>query len=99
MSKVTPVYGSENSLINGFKDKFGHYFTEWHFSFSVILLLSISSVFFHLLLQNRVIESSLKNFKAFFRWLYVIVMQLMEEPIQPSISKVLHDKIWEMVMN
>ncbi|XP_063963789.1 anaphase-promoting complex subunit 4-like isoform X2 [Lytechinus pictus] len=35
----------------------------------------------------QVIESSLKNFKAFFRWLYVIVMQLMEEPIQQSISK------------
>ncbi|XP_071476965.1 anaphase-promoting complex subunit 4-like [Diadema antillarum] len=35
----------------------------------------------------QVIEHSLKNFKAFFRWLYVVLMQLLEEPIQQSVSR------------
>ncbi|XP_070540057.1 anaphase-promoting complex subunit 4-like isoform X2 [Ptychodera flava] len=35
----------------------------------------------------QVIEISLQNFKAFFRWIYVIILRLSEETIPPEISK------------
>lgn len=35
----------------------------------------------------QVIENSLKNFKAFFRWLFVQMMRMMEEPVIPAVSK------------
>ncbi|XP_022085511.1 anaphase-promoting complex subunit 4-like, partial [Acanthaster planci] len=36
----------------------------------------------------QVIDSSLKNFKAFFRWLYVVMMRLSEEPVPSALNKV-----------
>ncbi|XP_033126468.1 anaphase-promoting complex subunit 4-like isoform X3 [Anneissia japonica] len=35
----------------------------------------------------QVIDSSLTSFKAFFRWLYVIMMRLANETVPPAISK------------
>ncbi|XP_006811614.1 anaphase-promoting complex subunit 4-like [Saccoglossus kowalevskii] len=35
----------------------------------------------------RVIEISLQNFKAFFRWIYMIILRLSEESIPPEISR------------
>ncbi|XP_077992612.1 anaphase-promoting complex subunit 4-like [Glandiceps talaboti] len=35
----------------------------------------------------QVIEISLQNFKAFFRWIYVVILRLSEETIPPEISK------------
>ncbi|GFR06751.1 anaphase-promoting complex subunit 4 [Trichonephila clavata] len=36
---------------------------------------------------QQVIDNSLKNFKAFFRWLYSVMLRLAEEPIPPEISR------------
>ncbi|XP_038064337.1 anaphase-promoting complex subunit 4-like [Patiria miniata] len=36
----------------------------------------------------QVIDTSLKNFKAFFRWLYVVMMRLSEEPVPSALNKV-----------
>uniref|UniRef100_T1IJR4 Anaphase-promoting complex subunit 4 n=1 Tax=Strigamia maritima TaxID=126957 RepID=T1IJR4_STRMM len=37
---------------------------------------------------QQVIDSSMRNFKAFFRWLYAIILRLSDEPIPPEINKV-----------
>ncbi|CAH1783044.1 unnamed protein product [Owenia fusiformis] len=36
---------------------------------------------------QQVIDGSMKNFKAFFRWLYVVIQRLSNEPIPPELSK------------
>lgn len=36
---------------------------------------------------QQVIEGSMKNFKAFFRWLYVVILRLSEESIPPALNK------------
>ncbi|ELU05336.1 hypothetical protein CAPTEDRAFT_103123 [Capitella teleta] len=36
---------------------------------------------------QQVIDGSMKNFKAFFRWLYVVIQRLCDEPIPPELSK------------
>ncbi|XP_033633134.1 anaphase-promoting complex subunit 4-like [Asterias rubens] len=36
----------------------------------------------------QVLDTSLKNFKAFFRWLYVVMMRLSEEPVPNALNKV-----------
>ncbi|XP_049835951.1 anaphase-promoting complex subunit 4-like isoform X2 [Schistocerca gregaria] len=37
---------------------------------------------------QQVIDSSMKNYKAFFRWLYLAILRLSEERIPPEISKI-----------
>ncbi|XP_070613066.1 anaphase-promoting complex subunit 4 [Erythrolamprus reginae] len=35
----------------------------------------------------QVIDSSMKNFKAFFRWLYVAMLRMSEDPVPPELNK------------
>ncbi|XP_076313209.1 anaphase-promoting complex subunit 4 [Tachypleus tridentatus] len=37
---------------------------------------------------QQVIDNSMKKFKAFFRWLYTVILRLSDEPIPPEITKV-----------
>jgi anaphase-promoting complex subunit 4 len=37
---------------------------------------------------QQVIDESMKNFKAFFRWVYVEILRLTEEPVSGDLSKV-----------
>lgn len=37
---------------------------------------------------QQVIDNSMKNFKAFFRWLYVVILRLSGEAIMPEMNKV-----------
>lgn len=36
---------------------------------------------------QQVIDGSIKNFKAFFRWLYVVMKGLSDEPVPPELTK------------
>ena len=36
---------------------------------------------------QQVIDSGMKNFKAFFRWLYVVLLRLSDEPVPTELSK------------
>ena len=38
---------------------------------------------------RQVIDESMKNFKAFFRWVYVEILRLSEETVSGDLSKVL----------
>ncbi|MEQ2157467.1 anaphase promoting complex subunit 4 [Goodea atripinnis] len=35
----------------------------------------------------RVIDKSMKNFKAFFRWLYVAMLRMCDEHVPPELNK------------
>ncbi|XP_064142070.1 anaphase-promoting complex subunit 4 isoform X2 [Loxodonta africana] len=50
---------------------------------------SVQDEFMHLLLwgKARVIDSSMKNFKAFFRWLYVAMLRMTEDHVLPELNK------------
>uniref|UniRef100_A0A8D0AR71 Anaphase-promoting complex subunit 4 n=1 Tax=Sander lucioperca TaxID=283035 RepID=A0A8D0AR71_SANLU len=39
------------------------------------------------ILSFRVIDKSMKNFKAFFRWLYVAMLRMCEEHVPPELNK------------
>ena len=38
--------------------------------------------------MQQVIDESMKNFKAFFRWVYVEILRLSEETVAGDLSKV-----------
>uniref|UniRef100_A0A8B9VNU7 Anaphase-promoting complex subunit 4 n=1 Tax=Anas zonorhyncha TaxID=75864 RepID=A0A8B9VNU7_9AVES len=40
----------------------------------------------------QVIDSSMKNFKAFFRWLYVAMLRMSEDHVLPELNKVMTQK-------
>uniref|UniRef100_A0A2K5K635 Anaphase-promoting complex subunit 4 n=1 Tax=Colobus angolensis palliatus TaxID=336983 RepID=A0A2K5K635_COLAP len=40
----------------------------------------------------QVIDSSMKNFKAFFRWLYVAMLRMTEDHVLPELNKVMTQK-------
>lgn len=51
-------------------------------------LLSCSAFFNKCLELQQVIEHSMKNYKAFFRWLFVVIVRLMDEHVPSDISKI-----------
>ncbi|XP_042558068.1 anaphase-promoting complex subunit 4-like [Dipodomys spectabilis] len=50
---------------------------------------SVQDEFMHLLLwgKARIIDISIKNFKAFFRWLYVAMLRMTEDHVLPELNK------------
>ncbi|XP_035206224.1 anaphase-promoting complex subunit 4-like [Stegodyphus dumicola] len=68
----------------------------WHERFGALGLsesavndavLSVGSFLLKATEIQQVIDSSMKNFKAFFRWLYSVILRLSDEPIPLEISK------------
>ncbi|XP_033277504.1 anaphase-promoting complex subunit 4 isoform X3 [Orcinus orca] len=45
----------------------------------------------------QVIDSSMKNFKAFFRWLYVAMLRMTEDHVLPELNKYLKDEDDDLV--
>ncbi|PKU33204.1 anaphase-promoting complex subunit 4 [Limosa lapponica baueri] len=45
----------------------------------------------------QVIDSSMKNFKAFFRWLYVAMLRMSEDHVLPELNKYLKDEDDDLV--
>lgn len=41
----------------------------------------------------QVIDSSMKNFKAFFRWLYTVILRLSDEPVPSEVTRVTQQDI------
>lgn len=51
-------------------------------------VMSVASFLMKATEIQQVIDNSMKNFKAFFRWLYAVILRLSEEPVPPEIMKV-----------
>ncbi|XP_072042163.1 anaphase-promoting complex subunit 4-like [Amphiura filiformis] len=71
---------------------------QWYDKYGVLGLSTsavkdaVSSVGSFMLKANEllhVIDTSMKNFRAFFRWLYVVILRLAEEPVPAAISKMM----------
>lgn len=50
-------------------------------------ILSVGSFLLKAIEIQQVIDNSMKNFKAFFRWLYSVILRLSDEPIPSEIGK------------
>ncbi|CAG10990.1 unnamed protein product, partial [Tetraodon nigroviridis] len=66
-------------------------FKHDYFTFTFFFLLdAITAVGSFSLKANellQVIDKSMKNFKAFFRWLYVAMLRMCDEPVPPELNK------------